>query len=306
MNWLRNPKFLAAVFVIVLVVGVLILNRPAREKSEIVIGTSDTKGAAVKIVQKDTDSDGLKDWEESLIGTDPEKRDTDDDGVSDKEEVDSDRDPLVVGEGSVLASKSVAEEADSQLESISDVDKLSREFLEGYIDLKKRGYIGTGFEDRFIEDLFENNFSLDYEDKYNENELAIRDDSSRESAKTYREDVESAIEKIFTIKEDELAAFAIFVENGDLKERQKLEESLTIYKEVLENLLLVSVPRDAVSVHLGLVNSFDFLSNTVSQMIGGSSDPIKSFTAVSGYQQSEADLKSAFSRLNTYFLSKGV
>ena len=48
---------------------------------------------------KDTDGDGLKDWQESLYKTNPEIRDTDLDGVSDFDEVQQNRDPLVFGKG---------------------------------------------------------------------------------------------------------------------------------------------------------------------------------------------------------------
>ncbi len=46
---------------------------------------------------KDTDNDGLKDWEEDLYGTDPYNPDTDNDGYLDGEEVNSGHNPLVKG-----------------------------------------------------------------------------------------------------------------------------------------------------------------------------------------------------------------
>src|SRR5690606_29956249 len=45
----------------------------------------------------DTDGDGLRDWEESLWGTDLNEPDTDRDGMGDGEEVESGRDPLIPG-----------------------------------------------------------------------------------------------------------------------------------------------------------------------------------------------------------------
>ena len=52
-----------------------------------------------KIDKKDTDGDGLEDWQEHLYGTDIELIDTDNDGISDFDEVNNDSDPLVYGGG---------------------------------------------------------------------------------------------------------------------------------------------------------------------------------------------------------------
>ena len=39
------------------------------------------------LMNKDTDGDGLLDWEEGLWGTSPDKKDTNDDGVPDNTEI---------------------------------------------------------------------------------------------------------------------------------------------------------------------------------------------------------------------------
>ncbi len=46
---------------------------------------------------KDSDNDGLLDWEEKVYGTDPNNPDTDGDGTTDGEEIKQHRDPLVAG-----------------------------------------------------------------------------------------------------------------------------------------------------------------------------------------------------------------
>ncbi len=50
----------------------------------------------------DKDSDSLKDWEETLWGTNPEVKDTDGDGTNDGEEVKVGRDPRVKGPGDII------------------------------------------------------------------------------------------------------------------------------------------------------------------------------------------------------------
>lgn len=54
-------------------------------------------------LSKDADEDGLKDWEEILLGTDPQNTDTDADGTPDGEEIKLRRDPKKSGPGDALA-----------------------------------------------------------------------------------------------------------------------------------------------------------------------------------------------------------
>jgi hypothetical protein len=62
------------------------------------IATSDTKGSTEATdAAKDTDGDGLHDWEETLWKSDPNKTDSDGDGTSDGDEVKANRDPAKKG-----------------------------------------------------------------------------------------------------------------------------------------------------------------------------------------------------------------
>jgi len=60
------------------------------------------------ITSLDSDSDGLKDWEEALRGTDPKNPDTDGDGTPDGEEVKEGRNPLKKGPDDVLDQKTLS------------------------------------------------------------------------------------------------------------------------------------------------------------------------------------------------------
>lgn len=68
------------------------------------VGTYSKKGvfsrtALIESQDKDSDNDGLKDWEEELYKTDPYNSDTDFDGYLDAEEINSGHNPLVKAPG---------------------------------------------------------------------------------------------------------------------------------------------------------------------------------------------------------------
>ena len=73
----------------------------------------------------DTDGDGLKNWEEALWHTDPNKSDTDGDGVPDGQEVKESRDPLAKGAGSL---------GERQKDLISSDGALTTELSKAIID----------------------------------------------------------------------------------------------------------------------------------------------------------------------------
>lgn len=68
---------------------------PTQELEEVTTEPSPTAGPqALELDDTDTDGDGLTDFEEALIGTDPRNPDTDDDGINDGDEVELGTDPL--------------------------------------------------------------------------------------------------------------------------------------------------------------------------------------------------------------------
>lgn len=72
---------------------------------------------------KDSDGDGLKDWEEAIFQTDPHKADTDGDGTLDGKEIADGRNPLKVGPDDKLEAPKV--EVSDELQNHSDVQQVA-------------------------------------------------------------------------------------------------------------------------------------------------------------------------------------
>jgi hypothetical protein len=86
-KYLPSKKFMAIFALIVLFGGGLFFLSRYQKK----VVTKNQEAMKIKLgefVDRDTDSDGVKDWEEALWGTDPLKGDTNDDGISDKDDID--------------------------------------------------------------------------------------------------------------------------------------------------------------------------------------------------------------------------
>lgn len=100
-SYLPSKKFAAIVFFLTLSAGALFyLGKFVELKPNLNTSLKNiiNQGFVNKLAEKteilDSDSDGLKDWEEMLWGTDINNPDTDKDGSSDKQEADNGYDPL--------------------------------------------------------------------------------------------------------------------------------------------------------------------------------------------------------------------
>ena len=82
---------IVVIIAIVLIIGGLIFVLKLNKESVLKSKTSEISQENFK----DSDNDGLKDWEEELYGTDPNNPDTDGDGYLDGQEVNSGHNPLV-------------------------------------------------------------------------------------------------------------------------------------------------------------------------------------------------------------------
>ena len=146
MAYLPNKKILFLLFFILLIfVGWFYFsdykNKQAeyvayKEKSPLVVAMDQTSQ-----LDKDSDGDGLKDWEELLWKTDSNKADTDGDGTNDNEEITLNRNPLKAGPNDKISDK---EDLVAQEKAVSDSKQntltaaYARKFLTEYMTLKQQ------------------------------------------------------------------------------------------------------------------------------------------------------------------------
>ena len=93
----KKPPYIIILVIIVIAGGLILLLNSKKEK--------EVKSPISELSEenyKDSDNDGLRDWEEELYRTNPFNPDTDGDGYSDGQEVDLGRNPLVKAPGDEL------------------------------------------------------------------------------------------------------------------------------------------------------------------------------------------------------------
>lgn len=277
-KYLPSKRFTLILISIVIALGIIysfsLLNKNQKTDPQLLLN-AEAKAKVQEFMALDSDSDGLKDWEEALWKTDPQKSDTDNDGTNDANEIKLNRDPLKQNinpsnqepsdkiDPTIIANEKKIEE---EYKNLTVTERISRELFAQYIATKKIGQDLT--ETDMINIL--NNTLIDLPEvsfqNHNENELTIIDSSDNETLKKYAnnvgkiiitnlkvptEDIESIINDLSLVESDEriqIEAEKIF---------QRFTPLIENNKRIIQGLLQTDTPKILVKEHLNTINSFE-------------------------------------------------
>ena len=252
---------------------------------------------------KDSDKDGLYDWEENLWGTDPNNPDTDGDGTLDGEEVAQNRNPLVAGPNDLLYDNSGLILPGSTEEEISEAKK---EFYSMF--LKEQG---DEIREMTVLALMQN---FDKEEFVNRKKHALNDlNLSSQNDDEFIRSYGNTLGEIFAryankqdYPYDEVAIFGEALETKNPSGLAKLEFVSLAYKNLTEDFLAIETPMSAAQNHLALVNGYGMLSETVGAMRFFFEDPLRGGLAYETYVGQTALNQVAFFNIMLYFENKNI
>lgn len=259
----------------------------------------------------DTDHDGLKDWEEVLWGTDPKKADTNGNGVGDAQEV-------------VILKKS---QASQQTPTTSNVFKnidttpnedhtltgdIAREAFAKYMNLKQSGAtIDQALAQQVAQSILNsvNNLEINPPKFKAENLPNITNADDTATIKNYGNDIWNIMINDTPKNnsgENEYAILATAIQNEDEAELKKLDPIISGYEATIKDMLKMSVPKSAVTVHLGFLNDMNTILAVIQNMRAYFTDSARGLGAFTYYRGSVLKLKSSLDLLISYFNTKGV
>ena len=267
---------------------------------------------------KDSDADGLKDWEEILWKTDPNNPDTDKDGATDGQEIEENRNPLLGGNGKndkLGISKIDAENSVPELPPTL-TRALAEEFAGIYLTSKQQN------KEKFAEN--EQKALLDYlagiMEKVGESQEAqskaaertkadikIADKEDESAVKKYGNGLALIIKKYFDpIPESEMTVFQRALDNEDESELKKLVPIALAYRNTAKEALSLETTEALSESHLAIINSFNDIGRAIEEMEKTLSDPAQSILALGRYRKNAVAAHSSLRNLNTYFLNNKV
>jgi hypothetical protein len=265
-------------------------------------------------IAKDSDNDGLKDWEEALWETNPNNPDTDGDKTPDGQEIKEGRNPLVPGPNDKLPKfKPENTKSSSEIPLPSSLtDALSRELFTQYWLAKQQSGGEISKEDatqiaRSFADSIQNFGEVNKVENYLKSDIKIADNDRVETIKDYGNNLGFIIRKYFDpLPESEIFIFKRAAENEDKAELKKLEPLASAYRQTVKEMLSLETPPSFSDSHLELINHFNIIAQEIDMMQKLIEDPSQALLAVQQYQKEAEATQKILGDINTYFSENGI
>lgn len=269
-------------------------------------GAESTEELLRAFSSRDTDSDGLPDWQESLYGTDPDNAHSFSLEVTDGEAVAQGLlEPKFRTDLSGLAGDPNVPGVDADANTVTGV--FARDLFTNYMNTRS-GVPPTPEEiDTFMQDALADLAAKQRAVKaYSLGNVRVSG-SGPEALRVYAGAAEQAFSKnTVNTDENELFYFTEAVQKGDEGAMNQVRAIARAYKNIAAALIQVSVPNEAQTAHLNFANALAYMGVVVENMSNVESDPLRGMLGMSEYRTAADGMVRAYAELNTLFAGNGV
>ncbi len=241
-------------------------------------------------VNKDTDGDGILDWEEGLWGTDPTKKETTP-GVKDKVAIEN----LKKQAGKSIDPK-ISLEGE---EKLTETDKFSRELFATMATVNQNGIVDQTTIDTLSTSLAEKIKNPIVRKVFSISDIKIINDDTFQAFTNYNNALNSIFAKYkvgYTVA-DILQQFVTDENTVDASALTKLGPIIGQINTIIEGMTKMNVPQSISILHLNLLNSVQRMSENLSDIRLYDTDPIVAMGAISQYEKNSILLKTATKNL---------
>ncbi len=254
---------------------------------------------------KDTDADGLPDWQEALYNTDPTNPESFKVGIKDGE---------AVAQG-LLTPQSLASKLPKDNGSFpgttpaagSLTEEFSKRFMAQY--LSTRGTKPPTQEEilTFVNSaVAELSATSTDPDAFTSSNVRVTT-GGKDALTTYAAALEVAFaNNTVAADKDALTYFEEAVNKSDKETFKQLKSISTAYKNIANAVIKVPVPPEAAGTHLAIANSLMHMSRTVGNMASMQEDPIRALVGIGAYDTHSKNMVAAFGQLSPIFKNAGV
>ena len=259
--------------------------------------TAEIDLAALRESEIDSDKDGLKDWEEALWQTNPDKKDTDGDGSDDGSEVLAKRDPLIPGPNDDINSDQIIalynyRSSDSRFtaRAYNQTQNMANVLIPQSVILTQKKNLTMSDIDTVI-GPFENSVVTATSVK---NQFTTDDIQTVETNNATKAEYASKMEEIFIeygkVDNDEIAEFAKYLENNNEAGVIGMRSSAMRYESLANKLIAIDVPSVSVAYHLKLTNQLGTLSGSLERLSEYYNDPVDAMIGLKQFKEVSAKL----------------
>jgi len=259
---------------------------------ELAVKTSNNFVQTADVYEKDTDGDGLADWEEVLWSTDPNKADTDGDGVLDKDEV----------YGEAKAQELAYEDSalNKNDDTLNTTEKVARELMTTYMYSL---YEGTEYTEKDTEVLAQKTLQsmepMMRAPKYTVDSSLIVEPTP-ENRFVFINKIHTIVTQITSnVTSEHEAIYAIG--NGDqVWAKNELQKTVLQYQKYASELDTVPVPSDAVTVYTKMMQALHFYIYTLEGFSVFDTDPMRAAASAKIFLNTQSTLKQSYVGMRIY------
>ncbi|MCX6754976.1 MAG: hypothetical protein NT068_00345 [Candidatus Nomurabacteria bacterium] len=242
------------------------------------------------LIAKDTDGDGVPDWEEALWGTDKNKTTTFE-GITDKTYIENKKKDLNITNST------------SNTESLTETEKFSRDFFTAFMAMKT-GQVDNTAINSFSAALGQKVANPNIIDQYTQKDVKIDKSGNATKEANYYMDIQSSFEYYqLAGLGDELDIVSNTIATAPNTESKDQNEQLLkiseAYKGFATKIMTLEVPEKLVTYHLKIANSANNTGISVGNMSKIVSDPVIGLSGLSQYQKYSDDLINAAKELES-------
>jgi len=263
--------------------------------------TGDDAGKALRIiVAKDTDGDGLKDWEEALWKTNPNNPDSDEDGTTDGEEVRADRDPTKPAPRDEREKQRIEQGAETSAGHGALTDVLIERALVAYTLSGQDGNqeILKRLDASLMEEI-EKNVVLALP-TYRIEDFIIVGNSSEEVEEYKNKLMKIGLKYSAKHSKKELVIVDDALKSGNRDDIPLLDNLSYDYQNMAQEFSKMKVPEAIAQQHLALTNAYDATANAVENMGLVLTDPITTLIGILQYKQYAYSASTAIYEIKKY------
>lgn len=249
-------------------------------------------------LEKDTDGDGLADWEEILWSTDPNKADTDGDGVQDKEQI---------ANSQKLASNSNPDDLSLQVNTSDDTpltltEIASRELFTSYMFTLQNNETPTVAETEAMADnAIRKIVPLVPRSTFTAEKVTVLP-ATQDNRKQYVLALASVLDQIHKNVANENESLFKMANGNRAEGIEELKVISKEYQKYIEDLKSISVPSDATQIHVAMVSKLENYVLTLEGFTYFETDPMRSAISIQTIQNAFSEFEHSLVKLSKYVL----
>jgi hypothetical protein len=253
------------------------------------------------LVNRDTDGDGVPDWQEILWGTDPTKTETVD-GVPDSVEIQK-----LKASGETEATSTIT--GTSSTADSTTTNEFSKELFSTVASLTETGGVDQNTVDTLSSSLAQQINNPVVKKVFTSSEIKISSDNSAQAIKIYGSALANLFNKYPTLYTGGVVtpiaqalgdAMQTYLVNGnDVHALSKLNSTIKTIDAVIVAMTKMTVPQNLSTTHLAVLNGFEIINENLNDIQLTDTDPVVTVGAGNNFPNNIANLQGAIDKLRT-------